>query len=102
MATPSNKDLLDPWIVSPPTAERVAAVVSGIATIGEACNALRAEGWSSTIAGNRITVNDRVFARFIDESVGMCAGTAPRWVVYGIGDPSSALIVGSDPDRRLG
>lgn len=34
--------------------------------------------------GNKITVNDQVLARFIDESVGMDAGTAPLWVVYGM------------------
>lgn len=80
-----------------PTAERVAALVSGIGTIGAACNALKAEGWNSVIAGNRITIDDRIFARFIDESVGMDAGSAARWVVYGIGDRPAVWIVGTGP-----
>lgn len=89
-ATESEADLQ-------PTAEQVAALVAGIGTIGAACHALRAEGWDSVIAGNRITINDRVFARFIDESVGIDAGTAARWVVYGIGDRPAVWIVGTEP-----
>lgn len=80
-----------------PTAEQVASLVSGIGTIGAACNALRAAGWNTRIAGNRITINDRVFARFIDESVGMTVGAAARWVIYGIGDRPAVFIVGAEP-----
>lgn len=78
-----------------PTAEQVATIVSCTGTIGAACDALRREGWQSSIAGNRITVNDAVFARYIDESVGMQSGAAPRWVVYGISDRPAVWVVGT-------
>ena len=78
-----------------PTAEQVAAIVLCTYTIGAACNALRSEGWHSTIAGNKITVNDQVFARFIDESVGLDADTAPRWVVYGTSSRPAIRVIGA-------
>ena len=83
-----------------PTTEQVAAVVSGAGTIGAACNALRCQGWKSIIAGNRITVDDRIFARFIDESVGMEATAAPRWVVYGLGSRPQVWIVGAQSGTK--
>jgi len=78
-----------------PTAEQVAAIVLSTYTIGAACNALRSEGWHSTITGNKITVNDEVFARFIDESVGMDADSAPRWVVYGTTAHPAIWVIGA-------
>jgi hypothetical protein len=68
------------------TAEEVAGVVSSISTIGEACDALRNAGWRASTAGNRITVNDEVFALFIS---GRCAGGPPgdvgsSWMIYTI------------------
>ena len=48
------------------TAEQVA----GIPAIGEACDELEKVGWRASIAGNRITVNDEVFAQFIGATVG--------------------------------
>lgn len=70
-------------------ADRVAAVIAGVSSIGEACQALQAAGWCSAIAGNRITVNDEVFARYIENT-----GTeTPTWVVYGIGDRPAVRIV---------
>ena len=68
------------------TAEEVAGVVSGIPTIGEACDALSKAGWRASIAGDRITVNDEVFAVFISG----CRAGAPlgdvgsRWMIYAI------------------
>lgn len=76
-----------------PSAEQVAAVVAGAPTIGQACAALRAQGWRSTIAGNRITVNDWVFVRFIDEAVGVDAGVGARWVVYEISERPKVLLL---------
>ena len=70
-------------------ADRVAAVIAGNASIGAACRALRAAGWRSVLAGNRITVNDEVFVRYIDQS----GSDTPTWVVYGIGDRPAIRIV---------
>ena len=67
-----------------PTAEQVAGVVAGIPAIGVACNALRKAGWRATIAGNRITVEDRVFAQFIGTTVDAHGGIHARWMIYGI------------------
>jgi hypothetical protein len=47
------------------TAERVADVVAGILAIGVARDALRRAGWTASIAGNRITVDDEVFVHFV-------------------------------------
>jgi hypothetical protein len=78
-----------------PTAEQVAAVVLRTYTIGAACNALRSEGWQSTITGNKIAINDQVFARFIDESGGADADAAPRWVVYGTSAQPAIWVIGT-------
>ncbi len=48
-----------------PTAEQVADVVADIPAIGVARDALQQAGWSATIAGNRITVNEDVLVHFI-------------------------------------
>ena len=92
-----------------PSAGDVAAVIAGLPSIGVACEALRGAGWRSTIAGNRITVNDRVFARFIDggvgggvgDATGGAAGDCARWLVYGIGkgDRPAVSIVDADVIR---
>jgi len=76
------------------TAEEVAGVVSGIPTIGQACDALRKAGWSASIAGNRITVNhpgraraydgDEVFALFIGGRGGPLGDLGARWMIYTI------------------
>lgn len=80
-----------------PNAELVAAIVAGIPTIGEACRALSAVGWQSKVAGNRISVNDRVFVRYIDETAGSNGSPDTRWVVYGVGDrPVVRIVVASD------
>ena len=78
-----------------PTVEHVAKVVGGISSIGRAREALVKSGWRSTIAGNRITVNDRVFAHFINESVGRDGQTEARWAVYEIADRPPVWIVGA-------
>ena len=75
----------------PPTVGRVAEIMVGATTIGRACAALQAAGWQSTIAGNRITVADRVFARYLDPGP-RGAGHA-RWLVYGGDGQSSFQIV---------
>lgn len=75
------------------TADGVAAVIAGVPTIGAACQAIEAAGWRSSVAGNRITVNDRVFARYIDQVGGDAEPPEARWVVYGIGERPVVRIV---------
>ena len=79
------------------TAEQVAGVVAGIPAIGEACDALKKAGWRASIAGNRITVNDEVFAHFIGASVGALGGTDARWVIYRIVGTPPVWVVGAEP-----
>jgi hypothetical protein len=81
------------------TAERVAGLVAGISVIGEACEALRNAGWRASIAGNRITVNDEVFAQFIGANVGALGDVDARWVIYRIAGTPPVWIVGAEPQR---
>lgn len=81
------------------TAEEVAGVVSGIPAIGEACDALRKAGWRASIASNRVTVNDEVFALLIS---GRCAGgrlgdVGARWMIYTITGTPPVWVVGAEP-----
>lgn len=78
-----------------PSAEAVAAVVTRAGTIDSAAEALRDAGWQNTVAGSRINVSNRVFARFIDGNAG-----GATWVVYGIGDrpPVRIVVAGSPAD----
>lgn len=73
------------------TVERVADLMAGVPTIGRACAAIRAAGWRGTIAGNRITVDDRVFVRYIGP--GPLGPRGARWLIYGGEEASAFLIV---------
>ena len=78
-----------------PSADEIAAVLAGVPTIGEACDALRCAGWQSSIAGNRISVNHSVFARFIGESVDPEGRSEVRWIIYETADhPAVRIVVG--------
>jgi hypothetical protein len=79
------------------TAERVAAVVAGIPVIGKACDALKNAGYYARIAGNRITVNDEMFAQFIGSSVGTMGHTDASWVIYQTGGAPPVWVSGSEP-----
>ena len=79
------------------TAEQVAGVVAGIPIIGQACDALKKAGCRASIAGNRITVNDEVFAQFIGATVGALGGIDARWVVYRIAGTPPLSVVGAEP-----
>lgn len=82
---------------SHPTAEKVADLIAGLPTIDRACAALRAAGWRSGVAGNRITVNDSVFVRYIDQDPGPVGGSDAKWVVYGTGErPAVRIVVARD------
>ena len=48
--------------------------MAGIPAIGEACEALKKAGWRASIAGNRITVDDDLFAQFIGATAGARGG----------------------------
>jgi hypothetical protein len=82
------------------TAEQVARVVAGIPAIGEACEALKKAGWRASIAGNRITVDDDLFAQFIGATAGARGGVEARWVIYRIADTPPVWIVGAEPSRH--
>jgi hypothetical protein len=80
-----------------PTTEQVAAVVAGIPAIGKACEALIREGWRASIAGNRITVNDGVFAQFMGACKGGPGVIDATWVVFAIAGTPSVQVVGAEP-----
>ena len=74
----------------------MAGVVAGISTIGKACDALMKAGWAASIAGNRITVNDEVFAQFVGAGVGPAGGVDARWVIYRIASTPPVWVVGAE------
>jgi hypothetical protein len=78
------------------TAERVAGIVAGIPAIGKACEALISAGWRTSIAGNRITVNDEVLAQFIGAHVGRAGGVEAAWVIYAIAGTAPVWVVGAE------
>ena len=82
------------------TAEQVARVVAGIPAIGAACQALNNAGWRASIAGNRITVDDDVFAQFIGATAGAYGDVEARWVIYRIAGTPPVWIVGAEPQPR--
>jgi hypothetical protein len=82
------------------TAGQVAKVVAGIPAIGQACEALRAAGWRASIAANRITVDDEVFAVLIGATSGTGGGVEARWVIYRIAGTPPVWIVGAESAPR--
>jgi hypothetical protein len=83
-----------------PTAEKVAGVVAGIPAIGKAREALTQQGWRARIAGNRIAVNDEVFALFIGATVNPSGAGDTSWVISRIVGTPPVWIVGAEPQRR--
>jgi hypothetical protein len=61
-------------------ASQVADVVTGIATIGKAYNFQKKAGSRATIAANRISVNEQVFAQYIGTGAVGVRGAA--WMIY--------------------
>ena len=76
--------------------ERVARVVSGTSVIGKARNALETDGWTATIAANRITVADEVLAQLIPARIGTFGLIDARWIIYSIAGTSPVWIVGAE------
>lgn len=69
-------------------------MIAGSAGVSAACRALEGAGWRSSAAGNRVMVNDRVFARFIaGNGSGQPGPVDDTWLVYGIGDQPLVRIV---------
>jgi hypothetical protein len=79
------------------TTEEVASVVAGIAQIGVACDALKKAGRRASIAGNRITVDDQVYAQFVGAGAGMYGRTAATWMIQHVAGTPPAWIVGAEP-----
>jgi hypothetical protein len=77
------------------TAEQVAGVVSGIGTIGRARDALTVAGSHAAIAGNRITIDERIFAQFIGATSGVYGSVGATWVVYWIDGTPPVWVVGA-------
>lgn len=75
-----------------PSAEEVATAIRSCGSIGRACEALREAGWPSVIAGNRITLGDRVCVRFIGERHHGGEGAEAEWVVSEFGGGPSVRI----------
>ena len=84
--------------VKVPTTEQVAAVVSGIRTIGAAGEALTAEGWVSETASDRITVEDQILARLIEETAKGSGGKVASWLITAVSGVPPAWIVGTGTD----
>jgi hypothetical protein len=82
------------------TAEHVAKVVAGIPAIGAACAALKREGRRAGIAGNRITVDDEVFAQLMGATIGRYGAVEAMWVVSSIAGTPPVWIVGAEPPRH--
>jgi hypothetical protein len=79
------------------TVEQVAAVVAGNHVIGEACDALKNAGCHARIAGNRITINDEMFAQFLGATVGPLGNTGATWVIYRTSGAPPVWVVGAEP-----
>lgn len=60
-------------------ASRVADIVAGVATIGNAWAAIREAGYCASIAGNRISVDAALFVQYLGGD--QCAGRA-AWLVF--------------------
>src|SRR5262245_43501479 len=78
-----------------PTAEQIAEIVAGIPVIGGARDALADAGWQTTIAGNRITIDDEVIAQFIACSTQSGRTGDGYWVIFRIGATPPVWIVGA-------
>jgi hypothetical protein len=77
------------------TPEQVARVVTGISVIGEACRALQGAGWQATLAGNRITVDNAVFAQLITASTSRWGPVEATWTIRSISGAPPVWMVGA-------
>lgn len=70
----------------------VAKIVAAAPSIGYARHALESVGWRAVIAGNRITVNECVFAQY----VGVLAASQgrPMWMVHALEDVAPIWVSG--------
>lgn len=63
-------------------ASQVAGVMVGIATIGQARDALRQAGFDASIAGNRISVGKNLSVQYLGVSRSAVGSADPVWVVF--------------------
>jgi hypothetical protein len=68
---------------------------SGISVIGEACRALNAAGWATTITANRVTVGKDVLAQIIPAKAGAFGPVGGHWVIYSTVGAQPVWIVGA-------
>lgn len=75
------------------SAAEVAKIVAAAPSIGYARHALETLGWRAVIAGNRITVNERVFAQY----VGVLAASQGQamWMVHALEDATPIWVSGA-------
>ena len=71
----------------------VAEVVRTAPSIGYAYHACRSAGWRAVIAGNRVTVNERVFAQYV--GVGPAGQTTATWMIHAAGEGAPIWITTS-------
>lgn len=62
--------------------EIVAKIVAASPSIGIAWRALQQAGLSAKLAGNRISINDTVFAQYLCSPVGSVGEFSPAWLIY--------------------
>jgi hypothetical protein len=82
--------------------ERIARVLSRTSVIGEARDALAAAGWTATIAGNRITVEEGVLAQLIPAKIGTFGLVSAHWVIYSAAGTQPTWIVGVETSSSSG
>jgi hypothetical protein len=70
-----------------PLAESVAKLVSVTQFIGRARDVLEDAGHTTSITGNKITVDDMVIAHYV-------GGANPRWVVWSIAGSPPTWVIG--------
>ena len=86
---PGDTAVVDPLL----TAADVAEVVATAPSIGYAYHACRSAGWRAVIAGNRVTVNERVFAQYV--GVGAAGQMSAAWMIHAVGDAAPIWITTS-------
>lgn len=91
----SLHDTAGSFVVDPTlSAQEVAEVVASAPSIGSAYHACRGAGWRAVIAGNRVTVNERVFAQYV--GAGPAGNGSATWLVHATGDASPIWVTTHD------
>jgi hypothetical protein len=75
------------------TADQIAAALSGVSTIGCACHVLLDAGLRATIAGNRISVDDRFFVQYLGCAWQGADRDTPSWLIFDSAASAPPIIV---------